>query len=342
MDKFKYNYLILLSVILACTIASCKNDPHDPDIELSGNVEKYFPSYCVQFGASYSFSNKSFYLTGEPRFYFEPSEWGIKVDKVDYYLDDVYLQTETVRPYSIEYKSSDWKVGPHTFRADITLSSKNIETFVLQCKKVVDNSSSQTHAADIWIDYNYVGQNDEFYISANINTDRSESGTSITSFTALWDEVSLGTTTTSPFKLTRKITEEEGSKHTITATLKYTQGKTEFTYNFGYSSYEVLGPTSARPTFSIKSHYRDYRNGEVLKAIARCYLGSEVKGIYGFRLLLDGEEIDESITFPYDVNYLLNGLSIGEHTLRVIWDRYDEMRNYMFSYSSDETITITQ
>ncbi len=342
MDKIIYKLTSLMTALFACTLTSCDNDPHDPDIELSGNVEKYFPSYCVQFGASYSFSNKSFSLTGEPRFYFEPSEWGIKVDKVEYYLDEEYLQTETVSPYAIEYKSSDWKVGAHTFRADITLSGKNIETFVLQCKKVVDNSTSQEQAADIWFDYNYVGSNDEFYISANINPERSASGTTLTSFSASWDDVSLGTKTTSPFKLTRKVTEESGSKHNIAATLKYKQGKTESTYNFGFSSYEILGPTSARPIFNIKSKYRDYKNGEVLKAVARCYLGSEVDGFYGFRLLLDGEEIAKSTTFPYDVNYTLKELTVGEHTLRVMWDKYDSEGNNKFSYGSDETITIAQ
>ncbi len=106
MDKFIFKILILLTVLFAHILTSCENDPHDLDIELSGNVEKYFPSYCVQFGGSHSFSNNSFSLSGAPRFYFDPSEWGIKVDKVEYYLDEEYLQTETVSPYAIEYKNS--------------------------------------------------------------------------------------------------------------------------------------------------------------------------------------------------------------------------------------------
>lgn len=335
--------LYLLLVVSSFTLTSCDNDPHDPDIVLSGNVEKYFPSYCVNLSVSYSTSNnKYFHMTAEPRFYFVPADWGLVIDKVVYYVDDTYIQTETKSPYSVEYESKDWYVGAHNIRADITISGKNIETFVLQTTKVIDNSSAQERAADVWFDYNYATTGEEFVISGNINYKRSATGTSIKSFSAKWDESSMGEKTSSPYKLTHMVSSNAGTKHSISATLKYTQGGVESSYGFSTSSYEIPGPTSVMQSFRLKSRYSDYQNGDILEGIARQFIGSEVKASYELELYLDNIIIGSSKTFPYELSYKLENLEVGEHPLKKQWIRYDENGNKTSSFSTDEIITITK
>lgn len=330
-------------MLLSLTLTSCDNDPHDPDIVLSGNVEKYFPSYCVNLNVSYNTSsNKYFHMTAEPRFYFVPADWGLVIDKVVYYVDDTYIQTETKSPYSVEYESRDWYVGAHHIRADITISGKNIETFVLQTTKVIDNSSSQERAADVWFDYNYATTGEEFFITGNINYKRSAAGTSIKSFSAKWDASSLGEKTSTPYKLTHVVNSDAGTKHSIDATLKYTQGGVESSYGFYTSTYEIPGPTSVMQSFTLKSRYSDYQNGDILEGIARQFIGSEVKATYELELYLDNVIIGSTKTFPYDLSYKLENLEVGEHPLKKQWVRYDENGNKTSSFSTDEIITITK
>lgn len=335
---------LFLMVMLVFTVlfSSCDNDPHDPDIELSGNVSKYFPSYCVNLSTSYSGSNKFFSMTCEPHFYFNPSDWDINIDKIDYYVDDEYCQTETVSPFTFKYESHDWYIGAHNVRADITISGKNIETFVLQCTKVIDNSSSQEKAADVWFDYDYATTGQVFFISGNINHNRSASGTIIRSFSAKWDGESIGEVSDAPYKLTRTMTDMSGTKHSVSATLVYKQGSIETSYTFSMSSYEIPGPTSVMQTFKLKSRYNDYQNGETLEGVARQFIGNEVKSSYKFELYLDNVLIGSSTSFPYELSYKLVDLTLGEHTLKKQWVRYDENGNRTSSFSTDEIITITK
>lgn len=342
MTKIINIYYAIVFVFTSLYFVSCDNDPHDPDIELSGNVSKYFPSYCVDLSVTYSMSNMYFHMKAEPRFFFNPSEWGIVVEKVDYYVDGVYIKTETQSPYTVEYESSDWYTGTHDIRADITISGSKIETFVLQTNEVIENSSSQVKAADIWFDYNYATTGEEFFVSANINPRRSAPGTTITSFSAKWDETSMGDATSSPYKLTRIVNEDAGTTHSVSATLRYKQENSEVSYSFSMPSYEIPSPNSIRQNFTLKSRYYDYQNGEILEGVARQFIGSEVKATYEFELYLDDILIGSSKTFPYELSYKLENLEIGEHPLKKQWVRYDENGIRSSSFSTNEIITITE
>lgn len=336
-------FSILLIAFVCLFTYSCKNDPHDPDFELRGNVQEYFPDYCVRLSASYNFEgNNYFHMTAEPIFYFSPEEWNLDIEKVDYYIDDEYIQTETESPYSIEYNSANWLTGAHSVRADITISGKNIDTFVFQTKRVIDNSSTQERAADIWFDYDIATTGQEFFISGNLNPNRSTSGTIVKSFTAKWDGISMGEKTEAPYKLNRVITEATGTKHTVNAIMQYTQGNVQQSYSYSISSYEIPGPNTVKQMFKLKSRYQDYQNGETLEGIARLFIGSEVKATYELEVYLDNNLIGESKTFPYELSYKLDNLKIGDHTIKEQWIRIDEEGNKTSSFSTDEIITITK
>lgn len=341
MAKYIHILYLIVGILTCSTLTSCEKDPHDPDIELSGNIEKYFPSYCVDLSVSYSMSNRHFKMIAEPHFYFDPSEWGIVIEKIDYFVDDIYIKTETETPFSVEYESNDWSIGAHAVRADITFTGDNIETFVFQATKIIDNSSSQEKAVDLWFDYNFATTGEEFFISGNINYNRTSAGTNIKSFSAKWDDSSIGEKTTSPYKLTRIFTENAGTNHAINASIKLTQGNSVVTYLFSLPSYEIPGPNSIMQTFKLKSRYYDYRNGDILEGIARQFIGAEVKATYELELYLDDTLIGSSKSFPYELSYKLENLELGEHYIKEQWVRYDENGNRTSSFSTNEIITIT-
>lgn len=331
-----------MGVVMSIIFSSCEDD-YDEDFELTGNVSKYFPSYCVNLTGTTSWgSGKYFHMVMEPRFYFDPAEWGLKIDKVEYYIDNVYYKTETQSPYQIEYESRDWYVGAHNLRADITISGAKIETFVLECTKSLDNSSSQQKALDVWFDYNYATTGEEFFITGNLNASRSAAGSAVKSFSCKWDDTTMGEKTSSPYKLTHKVTEAPETKHNISASLTCTQGKTTVNHGFSMQNYEIPGPNSVKQTFIVKSSYSDYKNGEYFQGIARQFIGKDVKGSYEFELYLDENLIGSSKSFPYEVNYKIENQSVGEHKLKKQWIRYDEDGKKTSSFSTDDIITITQ
>lgn len=343
MKRIIYTTLIVLCFSIASGImTSCDNDSHDPDIILSGDISRLVPSYSAHLSCTYSAGNRHIYLSAEPSIYLDMDKWGLKVDKVDYYIDEEFCESKTVAPYKFTYESNEWITGAHSLRADITISGNNIETFILPCSKSLDNSSHQEGAADIYFDYNRVGTGEEFFIAAYLNLDRSSSNTKVTSFSAEWDGVSMGKKTYSPYKLTKVVNDEAGSKHNVSASISYTQGTATKSHSFSFSSYEICGPTTVAPSYRIKSGYKDFENGEYLRGIARIYIGSEVNHNYGFEVYLDDELIAETMNFPYEHEYHLIGLSVGEHTLKEQWVRYNHDGQRISSYSTDEIITITK
>lgn len=335
-------WMATIALLSAIILPSCDNDPHDPDIELSGDISNLVPSYSVNLMCSYNTSNKYIHLDAEPHIYLDLDRWGLKIDKVDYYVDDVFCETKTASPYTFTYESHDWYTGAHRVRADLTISGKKIETLILPCTKVLDNSSSGEKAADIYFDFNYVTTGDELCLSVCFNPERSDPSTRIVSAKASWDNVSMGEKSSAPFKFTKKITDAVGTKHDLSASVTYEQGKVKTTHSFSYPTYDICGPTTTRQSYKICSSYRDFKNGEKLKGKAILFKGSEVTTNYELEIYLDDVLIAETKEFPFEHEYLISDLSVGEHKLKQNWVRYDANWVKQGSISSDETITITK
>lgn len=333
-----------IGILSATFLPSCDNDQHDPDIELSGDISKLVPSYSVDLSCSYNYntSRKYIHLEAEPNIFLNLDKWGLSIDKVDYYVDDVFYETKTSSPYRFTYESNDWYTGAHTVRADLTISGKNIETMILPCTKVIDNSSTGTKAADIYFDYNYVTTGEELCLTVCFNPEKSAPGTRIISAEASWDGISIGKKTSAPFKFTKEINDAPGTKHDLRASVTYEQGKVKTTEQYIYSSYEICGPTSIRYSYDICSKYRDFENGDQLKGRAKLFKGKEVTSNRGLEIYLDNVLIAETKEFPFEHEYTLSNLSIGEHTVTEKWITYDVDWVKQGSVSSDEIITITK
>jgi hypothetical protein len=345
MYRINKNILMMSLILMVTILSSCKN-PHD-SLELTGDVSKYFPTYCVDLDViSSSMDGNVDTLTCTPTFYFEPEKWGMRIEKVEYFVDDTYCQTETESPYEFMYMPTGWiDMEGHAIRADITITGDKIDTFVFQCTKVltssISTSSSKSRKADIWTDFGFATTGEEWFISASVNKNRSEGDVTLTSFAATWDDEYMGEATSEPFKLTTLITDDVATMHNITGTIKYTLDKTQYTSSYTMS-YEVPAPTSVRLMFRLKSNYTDYENGEYLEGIARPYIGSEVKKSYALELYLDDKHIGGADSFPYSISYLLENLEVGDHTITSKWICYDENGDFINAYSSDQVITITK
>lgn len=339
--RFK-NILIVLTILISTNITSCDDFPQDPDVKLSGDISGLVPSYSIELVCPYSMGNHSIHLEAEPYIFLDMDLWKLKVDKVDYYIDDVFQETKTTSPYTFVYESTDWAIGAHTVKADLTISGNDIDTFVFTCSKVIDNSSGSDKAADIYWDYNFVTTGDEFRLELCFNPERSHPATKIVSAEARWDGASIGEKTSSPFVFTKTISEKPGSIHNISSYAIYSQGKGNLMNQFSFPSYEICDTKNARYSYSICSRYRDYKNGEKLRGKARLFKGKDAIYNYGFELYLDNKQIAQSKEFPYIHEYLLTNLSVGEHTLKGVWITYDGKWNKKMETSTTETITITK
>lgn len=136
--------MVLLPTIM---LLSC-DDPHDPDIELSGDISMLIPPQSVNLGCSYSITNKNIHLEAEPMIYIDFDRWGLKIDKVEYFIDETLCETKTYAPYKFTYESHEWNSGAHTLRVELTISGDNVDTLILPYTKVLNNSSSGVKNAD--------------------------------------------------------------------------------------------------------------------------------------------------------------------------------------------------
>lgn len=339
-------FFITIGLFLgAIFFTSCDDrGPQDPDFVFAGDVSKYVPSYAFSLTCTSSYSGKNFDLTAQPHAYFDLSEWGMRIEKVDYYVDGEFIESQSISPYEFKYHSSNWTPTAHKVLALLTICGANINTFKMPIERVFDNSSTGSKSVDVYFDYNYVKSGDTFEITAGINPERSAANSRITSFTATWDNEEIGKCNNSPYKLTRHITEAGGTTHSFSASMSYTAGGANSTqsFSFSYANYKICGSTDAMFGYTILSRYRDYRNGERLKGIARLCLGDLVSDHYSFNLLLDGVVIATSSTFPYSHEYQLKGLSIGEHKLTKKWIVSNNNGKVLYTTSSDESIYIVE
>lgn len=343
-SKISNNIIIFWLFVLALLFTSCDDQgPQDPEFVFSGDVSKYVPSYSFSLDCSSAYGGRSFDLTAKPSARFDLSEWGMHIEKVDYYMDGQYIESQSSSPYEFKYHSSNWTPTAHKLTAVLTISGTKINTFKLPLEEVFDYSSTGSESVDVYFDYNYVKPGDTFEIIAGINPERSAANAKITSLTATWDNSEIGTRNSSPFKLTRNITDAAGTSHTVTGRISYTSGgsKPSGSISFTHTNYKVCGPTDVMLGYSILSRYRDYRNGERLKGVAHLCLGDLVSERYNFNLLLDGAVIASSSSFPYRHEFLLKGLSVGEHKLTKKWI-VSKNGKVLYTTSTDEFIYIVE
>lgn len=135
-------YILFLSANLLLSgllFTACSDDPHDPDFELSGDISGYFPEYSIVLNCSYSTQNQNVHLEAEPTIQIDLEKWNLQLERIDYYVDDVFCGSQTEAPYKLIYESSTWTHGTHVVEGIAIISGNNVETVHFPFRKVIQH-----------------------------------------------------------------------------------------------------------------------------------------------------------------------------------------------------------
>ena len=130
--------ILLILALFSCAIGltSCEKDAHDPDLQLSGDISEYFPSYSIDLELSYTASSRYYQLKVTPNIRTDLNHWGLHIDQVEYYYDGNYKATVKTSPYKLNVTNSDF--GTHTVKAIFTISGKTTKTTTFTTSKSIN------------------------------------------------------------------------------------------------------------------------------------------------------------------------------------------------------------
>lgn len=134
-------YQILLIIIIlngAIGLTSCEKDSHDPDLQLSGDITEYIPSYSFELDCNHYIVGDYLVLGGDPTIHINLNYWGLYIESIDYYFDKKFIQRSSVDPYNLSYATSSWNYGSHIIDAEITISGNSIKTIKYPVHKIIN------------------------------------------------------------------------------------------------------------------------------------------------------------------------------------------------------------
>lgn len=322
-------------------LVSCEDD-NVGEFKLTGNIEHLIPNNSYYLNKEVTGDGQYIVFTPNLNFLFE--YWGLTLKQVQYYIDDVPYKTETAQPYELKVNKNDMNWGNHKLLARMTVVGEECNDLILDKEIVFYISSTglvtERHG-DFYIDYNYVMQGDELVITPELLVDRSAEGCKIDEVKYFWDDALVSTVTSSPFSLNYKVNAEGGSIHQISIAIKYHDNYSDnLSLNWSYNNYKVQTADDYFATWSIKSGREDYKNGERVSLIAKIFKGTNVKKNVEIEFYLDDELIGKSTVFPYVLDYKLENLPKGTHTIK--GHIIAKEGSSTISQSSEKTIIITE
>lgn len=337
-----YNSILFAFMVLTTLgLVSCEDD-NVGEFKLTGNIEHLIPGGSYDLAKTVTDDGQYIVFTPELNDNFE--YWGLTLKQVEYYIDDALYKTETALPCELMINKSDIEVGTHKLKAVMTVIGDDCDDVVLEKEDVFYISStgsmSERHG-EFYIDYNYVVKGDELVVTPELLVARSSDGCKIDEVRYYWDGSLIFTAASSPFTLKHKINAEDGSSHEIKLVIKYHDRYSDnLTYNWSFSNYKIYTADDSFCTWNIKSIRNDYKNGETISLIAKLFKGANVRKNYEVEFYLDNKIIGKSSTFPYTLDYELNNLSKGSHSIegKIITKDGDST----ISQSNKETIIITE
>lgn len=335
------NVLCTLIIFMALSLVSCE-DENVGEFKLTGNIEHLIPddSYSINI----TNTDNGQYIICTPYLHSLFEYWGLTLKQVEYYIDDEFYKTETIPPFELKLNKDDIAVGNHMLKTRMTIVGENCDDLILENEDEFYISStgsvSKIHG-DIYIDYNYVTKGDELVITPELLVERSSNGCMIDEVKYYWDGTLISTITSSPFTFKYKVNDEVGTSHKLMLSLKFHDNSSTGTFNWSYNNYKVYTADDFWGTWDIKSRRNDYINGETLSLAAKVFKGANVKNNHEIEFYLDDDLIGKSSSFPYILDYKLDKLSIGSHTIKgkIITKKGDLT---ISSQSKEQTIIITK
>jgi len=317
--------LCLFMSLLGLFMTSCEDD-NVGEYKLTGNIESLIPDYSYSISTTVtSGSNGTSYLVVTPKIDDNFEYWGLIVKRVDYYIDDVLFETITTSPYELVTSTTNISYGNHTVTAKITVCGEYCDDVALEKSDDFTVSSSGTvssPSASIYVDYNYVCKGETLHVAPEILEEHSPEGSKITKVEYYWDDKLVESKTASPFTWDYVVNDDAGTSHSIRAYIRYSYGSNSTgSLNWSFGSYTIMEDDECRKWWTRKEadNKNEYRNGETVQSVAKCYKGKNCTDTYSFKLYYDDKQIAESSTFPYEIDYKLENQSAGSHTFKAEW-----------------------
>lgn len=328
-------------LLMVLTFFSCEDD-NVGDFVLTGNIEHLIPD--VSYSLKKTTTSNEQYIVFTPNLDSNFEYWGLTLKQVEYYIDDVLYRTETTLPCELMINRDNMETGNHRLMAKMTIVGESCDDVILEKEDVFYISStgeiSDRHG-DFYINYNYVTKGDELVITPELLVNRSTEGCQIDEVKYYWDGSLISTALSAPFELKYKVNAENETEHAIGVVITYhDKYSNNLTHNWSFSNYKVRSADDYFGTWGIKSRRNDYTNGETVSLIAKIYKGANVKKDFEVEFYFDDELIGKSSSFPYTLDYKLENLTKGSHTIKgkIITKEGDSTG----SQSNKETIIITE
>lgn len=332
----------IVCLILMLAFSSC-DDENVGEFKLTGNIEKLIPSeaYDLKIDRSTA-SDGEKYLIYSPYMSSNFEKFGLKVKKVDYYVDGELFESATSEPFDLMLKLSILYEGKHSLLAKILVVGEYCDDVTLEVSDdfVVSESGTTSSYVDFYIDSNHVEDGGILYVNPILNEQRSSPGTKIKEIKYYWDGKLVETKNKAPYIWNTQVVSADSEPHTWSLTIEYTNANNKTSiYNYSYQNVTTIKDDDSFTYFDLMSGRNDYELGETIKSVVKSFKGKNCTRKISIKLYFDDEFIGSSSTFPYINEFQLTNQKAGRHIMKCAITT--EEKDYSYTYYNEETIIIT-
>ncbi|MDE6535235.1 MAG: hypothetical protein K2K82_04405 [Muribaculaceae bacterium] len=332
----KLNYLPKLTALIASIAVSFGFSACDPDCDCSQkDIQDAIKTYCSVSGTKTTTYNEITFDYTINAASGSLSYAHVKIDKVDFLLDDEYYSSDNTAPYQVSAEKLQLEPGMHELKARIYARCAECNKSETQTEIIVwTNDFAGT--VDYYLDYNFVGEGDTFTVTAHINEEKSPAGSYIKRISGSWGPHSMGERTSAPFTLSHVVTEAAGTERDVNIRLELSDGTSHI-----IKWYETVIPsTKGRMTNRILSNNNDFTQNQTLKCKAYIYKGKDASFTQSeLKVYFDNKLIETTTSFPFYYSIPLKDYKPGVHTLKCHWKNTNG-EEVIGESDTNETITI--
>lgn len=189
--------------------------------ERPNDLSSYIPDYCVSLTGSWSASGNSASFNIKPSISADFDYWQLRIISIDYYIDDVFIKTETQEPYSFDYTAPGLSAGHHQLIANIKIEDLvNHNEIVVSATKdfEVGSSSGPDTSEGLLYSASYSKSGNIVYFDINdirIWSPLASSGWILTTVSFYLDDILIETLNEGPFNFAYTARDLSQGNHTL-------------------------------------------------------------------------------------------------------------------------------
>ena len=329
-----------LSAILLAFTTSCEN--FSDSLDNVRDINMVFPPNS--FNTTVEDGNDATLVISSPKFTSSLENIGYKIKNIKYYIDNIFVTEVSSAPFSLHSQVPPLLGGKHTLDAVITTVGENLEENVTNCQSFFYVTNLKER---IIIDYDPVIRTEgKFHVSASVFALYEQSTMNIDSIRLVFNNQTMACVTEHPYSMEYPV----GSltpyqNYPISIKVWYSQKYSSYSIQYSHevkSSILALGENETITYFALCNSDVAYYNGEVIQGRGKLYSGLNDNDDHRLNIYIDNNIVASSSEFPYDFIYKLTGLEKGPHTLKYVWETFDENGKIKNSNESKETFTIVR